>query len=200
MLAWRMRTSHPLRVKLMFPTLFSKQLISPYPYGFAMQKDGSREPDLNETNWLIACLKEIGIPIVTLTIANPYYEPYYGRPFDIPIIGAPDAPEHPLQGVARFIDIVGKVQKANPDLPVIGTGYTWLRQYLPYAAAATLKLGKAAMIGLGRGAFAYPDMLMRITVITMITAHDHDVPDDHSARSYVHSVYTGNVHRSVACT
>ena len=27
----------------------------------------------------------------------------------------------------------------------------------PYAAAATLKLGKAAMIGLGRGAFAYPD-------------------------------------------
>ena len=129
----------------------------PYPYGFAMQKDGSREPDLNETNWLIACLKEIGIPIVNLTIANPYYEPYYGRPFDTPIIGAPDAPEHPLQGVARFIDIVGKVQKANPDLPVIGTGYTWLRQFLTYAAAATLKLGKAAMIGLGRGAFAYPD-------------------------------------------
>ena len=145
----------------------------PYPYGFAMQKDGSREPDLNETNWLIACLKEIGIPIVNLTIANPYYEPYYGRPFDTPIIGAPDAPEHPLQGVARFIDIVGKVQKANPDLPVIGTGYTWLRQFLPYAAAATLKLGKAAMIGLGRGAFAYFAAVLSFVSMLFLLFYKH---------------------------
>jgi 2,4-dienoyl-CoA reductase-like NADH-dependent reductase (Old Yellow Enzyme family) len=40
---------------------------------------------------------------------------------------------------------------------VVGTGYSWLRHFIPNVAAAVVKEGKAALIGQGRGAFAYPE-------------------------------------------
>jgi NADPH-dependent glutamate synthase beta subunit-like oxidoreductase len=49
------------------------------------------------------------------------------------------------------------LQEAHPALPVIGSGYTWLRHLMPYAAAAVIKTGGAALVGQGRGAFAYPE-------------------------------------------
>ena len=36
-------------------------------------------------------------------------------------------------------------------------GYTWLRQFLPYAGAANLADGSCSFVGLGRESFAYPD-------------------------------------------
>jgi 2,4-dienoyl-CoA reductase-like NADH-dependent reductase (Old Yellow Enzyme family) len=40
---------------------------------------------------------------------------------------------------------------------VVGTGFSWLRQFAPNIAAATLDSGWADIIGFGREAFAYPD-------------------------------------------
>jgi 2,4-dienoyl-CoA reductase-like NADH-dependent reductase (Old Yellow Enzyme family) len=40
---------------------------------------------------------------------------------------------------------------------VMNTGYTWLRQFFPYAAAANIRNGWTRIAGLGRQAFAYPD-------------------------------------------
>jgi len=40
---------------------------------------------------------------------------------------------------------------------VVGTGYSWLRQYLPNIGAAVVRRGEASLIGLGRSSFAYPD-------------------------------------------
>ena len=45
----------------------------------------------------------------------------------------------------------------NEDIPVIGNGYSWLRQFLPYAGAANIANQSCTMVGLGREAFAYPD-------------------------------------------
>ena len=80
-------------------------------------------------------LVETGAPMVNITIGNPYFNPYVNRPFDLPISGAPVPPEHPLEGVARFLHIVKQVQQAYPDLPVVGGGYSWLRQFLPNVGA-----------------------------------------------------------------
>jgi 2,4-dienoyl-CoA reductase-like NADH-dependent reductase (Old Yellow Enzyme family) len=65
--------------------------------------------------------------------------------------------EHPLTGVSRFLRITGSLQKAVPDLPVVGTGYSWLRRYFPHVGAAVVRDKEAAFVGVGRGAFAYPD-------------------------------------------
>ncbi len=128
-----------------------------HPYGWGVDKDDYRKPDLTEPLKLIGQLKEMGYHGLNISIANPYYNPHYGRPFDDPIIGGYIPQEHPLEGVERLIHMAKNVQETYPDLKIAGTGYTWLRQYVPYFAAATIQRGWNAVVGLGRGAFAYPD-------------------------------------------
>jgi len=50
------------------------------------------------------------------------------------------------------------VQKTFPDLIVIGTGFSWMRQYAPNLAAGLIRNQSISMVGLGRMAFAYPDL------------------------------------------
>jgi NADPH-dependent glutamate synthase beta subunit-like oxidoreductase/2,4-dienoyl-CoA reductase-like NADH-dependent reductase (Old Yellow Enzyme family) len=128
-----------------------------YPYGFGVDRDDWMTPDLAEPIALVRILCEIGIPILNVTIGNPYFNPHIGRPYDFPIKGFLLPDEHPLAGLARFMSITRQVQEAFPDLPVIGSGYTWLRHLMPYVAAGVIASGGATVLGIGRGAFAYPD-------------------------------------------
>ena len=128
-----------------------------YPYGFGVDKEDYSQPDLTEPKALIRELIKIDYPIINLTIGNPYYKPHFGRPFDFPVVGANPPDEHPLVGVARLLNIIGEMQQEFPELPIVGTGYSWLRHFFPQVAAAIVKQGKATLIGQGRGAFAYPD-------------------------------------------
>ncbi len=134
----------------------------PRPYGWGMAGDGTETPDLAEPLKLVGFLKDSGAPLVNITIGNPYFNPYVNRPFDLPICGAPLPPEHPLQGVARFMNIVRTVQQAHPDLPVVGGGYTWLRQFLPNVGAAAVRQGWVSLVGGGRMSFAYPDFAREV--------------------------------------
>jgi NADPH-dependent glutamate synthase beta subunit-like oxidoreductase/2,4-dienoyl-CoA reductase-like NADH-dependent reductase (Old Yellow Enzyme family) len=129
----------------------------PYPYGFGMNRDGSMQPDLSEPIRLVGELKSLGMPLLNLSIGNPYYQPHFGRPYDFPIQGMSVPDEHPLVGLSRFLAVTRAVQERHPDLPVIGSGYSWLRQFLPNVAAAAIRTGGAALLGIGRGSFAYPD-------------------------------------------
>jgi glutamate synthase (NADPH/NADH) small chain len=95
--------------------------------------------------------------MVNVTVGNPYYNPHFGRPYDRPIAGVDVPEEHPLEGVARLVDLTRQVQQAMPDLPVVATGYSWLRHLMPYVAAGVVQSGWAALVGQGRSAFAYPD-------------------------------------------
>ena len=128
----------------------------PYPYGWAVDKDDYTKPDLSEPKKLIGLLAERGVKILNTTVGNPYYSPHIGRPFNEPIIGAYESPEHPLVGLDRIITITGQIQKAAPDVAVVGTGYSWLRSLLPYVGAANKKNGKVTLVGAGRMYFAYP--------------------------------------------
>jgi 2,4-dienoyl-CoA reductase-like NADH-dependent reductase (Old Yellow Enzyme family) len=92
-----------------------------------------------------------------VTIGNPYFNPHCNRPYDRAVRGAEPYDEHPLEGVARFVEIVRDIQASQPDLPMILGGLAWLRHLMPPVAAGAIQSGAAAMIGQGRGAFAYPD-------------------------------------------
>ena len=128
-----------------------------YPYGFGVGREDSGKPDLTEPVALVRFLREAGAPLVNITIGNPYYNPYVNRPFDLPVAGGSVPPEHPLSGVARFTEIVRRIQEALPDMLVIGGGYSWLRQYFPNVAAASIRNRWVSLVGVGRMAFAYPD-------------------------------------------
>jgi NADPH-dependent glutamate synthase beta subunit-like oxidoreductase/2,4-dienoyl-CoA reductase-like NADH-dependent reductase (Old Yellow Enzyme family) len=133
-----------------------------HPYGWGMATDGSLTPDLSDPLRLVGFLKENGAPLVNITIGNPYFNPFVNRPFDLPITGMPIPPEHPLLGVERFLHIVSKVQQAYPELPVVGGGYSWLRQYLPHVGAAAVKQGWVSLVGGGRMSFAYPEFAREV--------------------------------------
>ena len=129
----------------------------PFPGGFGFSRDDSESFDLTEPKQVISRLVKEGCSLLNITAGIPYLKPHLGRPFDRPIKGSPKPPEHPLKGVSRLISITSELQERFPELPIVGTGYSWLRQFFPNVGAAVLQRKKASFIGVGRSSFAYPD-------------------------------------------
>lgn len=130
----------------------------PYPYGFGQDKEDFMVWDSTEPLKLVELMIEAGVGLLSNSGGNPYYiYPQVTRPFDTPAIGAETPDEHPLISVERLFHFTRKIQETAGDIPVIGNGYTWLRQFLPYAGAANIADGSVTMVGMGRQAFAYPE-------------------------------------------
>jgi NADPH-dependent glutamate synthase beta subunit-like oxidoreductase/2,4-dienoyl-CoA reductase-like NADH-dependent reductase (Old Yellow Enzyme family) len=129
----------------------------PHPWGFGMAADGSMQPDLAEPIELLRLLSAAGVQFVSLGYGNPYYNPHVERPYDTAEVGGYLPQEHPLVDIALMCDLNRRLHEAVPDLPLIATGLSWLRQFFPPVAAAMVKQGWAALAGVGRMALAYPD-------------------------------------------
>lgn len=127
----------------------------PYPYGWGVNRDDHTKYDLAEPIKLVKILYEKGVRIINLTMGCPYYNPHINRPYDK---GGYVPQEDPIQGVVRLNEGIGEIQKAVPDMAVIGTGYTWLRQFSVNVAAADVENKNITLVGYGRQAFAYPDL------------------------------------------
>ncbi len=129
----------------------------PWPYGFGTAQGGGTAFDPSEPIRLINELRsEFSIPMIDLTMGNPYREPHINRPYDH---GNYVPPEHPLEGVGRIMRNTALVQKGIGDLPVVGSGFSYLRQFSSALAAGMLREGHCGMAGFGRMAFAYPDFV-----------------------------------------
>ena len=129
----------------------------PAPYGWGVNEKDYTAPDMTEPNRLVELLLQRGVRLINFTLANPYYNPHLGRPFNQPVRGGYPEPEHPLKGVERLITLAGQVQRAFPDLTLVGTGYSWLGGLMGHVAAAAKAEGLIRIVGAGRMAFAYPD-------------------------------------------
>jgi 2,4-dienoyl-CoA reductase-like NADH-dependent reductase (Old Yellow Enzyme family) len=129
----------------------------PHPFGFGADGAGSGEPDLEEPTAVLQELGELGCPLANISLGVPYCLPHLGRPFNRSIPGSPSAPEHPLVGISRFLELTGILQRSQPELPLVGTGYSWLRHFFPHVGAGVVREGAASIVGVGRMAFAYPD-------------------------------------------
>ena len=130
----------------------------PYPYGFGVDKEDLWKVDFTEPIQLVQMLVKEGVDLLSNSAGNPYYiYPQVTRPFDLSSMGIPVPNEHPLESMARLFDFTRCIQEAAGDVPVVGNGYTWLRQFLPYAGAANLADGSCSFVGLGRSSFAYPE-------------------------------------------
>jgi len=129
----------------------------PYPYGFGVDRDDSTKPDLEEPRALLSEFHASRMAMANISVGVPYRTPHLGRPFSWPVRGSSPSPEHPLIGVSRLLEIVGTLQRGVSALPMVGTGYSWLRQYFPHVAAGAISEGDVTIVGVGRLAFAYPD-------------------------------------------
>jgi len=129
----------------------------PYPHGFGVDPGDPLREDLTEVKQIIAWLKESGVELLNVSAGSPYYNPHVGRPFEKPDEGNYEQPEHPLLGVDRHFRIAGELQQALPDLPMVGTGYSWLQKYAIHSGAWNIAHGRIRFFGMGRNALAYPD-------------------------------------------
>ena len=130
----------------------------PYPYGFGCDKADFWKFDPAEPVRLVKDMCAAGADLLSNSAGNPYYiYPQVTRPFDTSSLGVPVPEEHPLESIERLFEFNRVVQEAAGSVPVIGNGYTWLRQFIPHAGAANIKNGICSMVGLGRSSIAYPD-------------------------------------------
>ncbi len=128
-----------------------------YPYAFGADGHG-RGIDMREPLALLDMLGTLGVGLVCATAGSPYYCPHVQRPAFFPPSDGYLPPEDPLVGVARQVAATARLAAHAPHMAVIGSGYSYLQEWLPNVAQAVVAGGQATMVGLGRMALSYPDL------------------------------------------
>jgi 2,4-dienoyl-CoA reductase-like NADH-dependent reductase (Old Yellow Enzyme family) len=128
-----------------------------YPYAFGGDGSGAGI-DLTEPDAFLSLLESLDIRLVCITAGSPYYCPHVQRPAMFPPSDGYQPPEDPLVGVARLIDVTAQLKACHPDLCIVGSGYSYLQEWLPNVAQNTVRTGKADFVGLGRSILAYPEL------------------------------------------
>jgi NADPH2 dehydrogenase len=128
-----------------------------YPYAFGGDKDGTGI-DLSEPRAFLNLLQSLNIRLVCITAGSPYYNPHIQRPALFPPSDGYQPPEDPLAGAARQIAVVAELKRDFPDLLLVGSGYSYLQDWLPNVAHHTVRTGMTDFVGLGRMILSYPDM------------------------------------------
>ena len=128
-----------------------------YPYAFG--GDGSGQGiDLTEPRAFLDLLVTLGIRLVCISAGSPYYNPHLQRPALFPPSDGYLPPEDPLVGVARQLALTADLKRHQPSLAIVGSGYSYLQEWLPHVAQAVVHSGGADFVGLGRLSLSYPEM------------------------------------------
>ena len=106
----------------------------PYRHAFGGRADNPIEYDLADTARFVSLLRELDIRLLNVTAGSPYYNPHIQRPALFPPSDGYQPPEDPLVGCDRQIQATAELKAGFPDMVVIGTGYSYLQEYLPHVA------------------------------------------------------------------
>jgi len=127
-----------------------------YPYAFGGDGTGTGI-DLSEPLAFVDLLTALDIKLVCVSAGAEYnshlMEPYASLP-----VAPHKPPEDPLVGVARLLSVTAELKHQRPDLVYVGSGYSYLQQWLPNVAQAVVHDGWADFVGIGRMSFSYPDI------------------------------------------
>ena len=139
----------------------------PYPNGFGTEeKENQIFPapfDLSEPLELIKNLYKLGVRMINISAGNPHYKPQLTRPYDTPIRGAQKPDEHPLYSVNRMIKLTSMIKDRIPeDMIIIGSGYSYLRQYAGNVGAGLIQNNLVDICGFGRMSIANPNFPKQI--------------------------------------
>lgn len=134
------------------------QKLLPYRWGFGVNSERPEEYDLTEPRRFLSLLRDLDIRLVNISACSPYYNPHVQRPALYPPSDGYQPPEDPLVGVARQMEVTRLLKADFSDLVLVGTGYTYLQEFLPYVAQAAVREGWVDSIGLGRMVLSYPEL------------------------------------------
>ena len=129
-----------------------------YQHAFGTDPGNPLAMDLAEAIRLIKILKEQHVAALNISCGSPYYCPHVQRPAAFPPSAGYHPPEDPLVGVARQIRAAKLCKDAVPEMPMVGSGYSYLQDYLPHVAQAVVRQGWIDSVGLGRMVLSYPEL------------------------------------------
>jgi len=130
----------------------------PYEFGFGLDPNNPLQFDLTEPKELVQLLIDAGVDMLNFTCASPYYNPHLQRPAIFPPSDGYLPPEDPLVGVARHIQTTAEMKKSFPDLPIVGSGYTYLQEFLPLVGQAAVRDQMVDFVGIGRMVLSHPTL------------------------------------------
>lgn len=130
----------------------------PYEHGFGVDALHPECIDLREPIAVAEILRDLGVRLLNVTAGSPYYVPHVQRPAAFPPSDGYAPPEDPLVGVARLLHAARVVKTEVPELLVVSTGWTYLQDFLPHVAQATLRAGWFDAVGIGRLVLSYPEL------------------------------------------
>ena len=129
-----------------------------YVYGFGGDKENPLQINPIETVEFLRIVESLDVQLVNLSCCSPYYNPHFMRPAYFPPSDGYLPPEDPLIGVARQVNNVAALKAHFPGLAMVGTGYSYLQDWLPNVAQAVVRQGMVDFVGLGRMVLSYPEM------------------------------------------
>jgi 2,4-dienoyl-CoA reductase-like NADH-dependent reductase (Old Yellow Enzyme family) len=132
-----------------------------YPYAFGGDGTGLGI-DLTEPLAFLDLLTNLGIELVCISASSGYYNPHLMKPAFLPGLGGYLPPEDPLVGVARLIQVTAELKRKRPGMIYVGSGYSYLQQWLPNVAQNVVRTGNADIIGIGRLSVSYPQIIADI--------------------------------------
>ena len=134
------------------------QACTPYDNSFGVDRDDPRRFDLAEPMRFLELLQELDVGLVNVTLGSPYYCPHLQRPATYPPSDGYQPPHDPLLDVATHLELTRRVKQAQPDMIVVGTGYSYLQEWLPHVAQHEVRNGHVDLVGLGRMMLSYPEL------------------------------------------
>ena len=133
-------------------------------YHYAFGGDGTGLGiNLDEPRQFLELLRSLKIDLICSTCGSPYYNPHIQRPALFPPCDGYQPPEDPIVGVHRQIAATAELKRSVPEMIVVGSGYSYLQEWLPHVAQAVVRLKMADSIGLGRMVLSYPDLPADVT-------------------------------------
>jgi len=128
-------------------------------YGFAFGGDGTGTGfALEEPAAFLRMARDCGVSMICTTAGSPYYSPHLQRPAAVPPSDGYLPPEDPLAGVARQVEATAWLKSHVPGLAWVGSGYTYLQEWLGLVGQGAVRRGMVDSVGLGRMALSYPDL------------------------------------------
>lgn len=129
-----------------------------YPFSFGTDPAHPTSVDLSESIEFVKLLLDLGVRLVNVTGGSPYYAPHVQRPALFPPSDGYAPPEDPLVGVHRLLQAARVIKRECPEAIVVGTGFTYLQDFLPQVGQAVIRDGWMDLVGIGRMVLAYPEM------------------------------------------
>lgn len=129
-----------------------------YPHAFGGDAENPLAINLTETFQFFDLLDELNVKLVCVSAGSPYYNPHIQRPALFPPSDGYEPPEDPLAGVARQIKVTSELKSRYPQMCVVGSGYTYLQDWLPNVGQFYVRTGQVDFVGLGRMVLAYHDL------------------------------------------